>query len=91
MVQNADAVVAHADFVGVREYERHAGEHLAMVLHHAVCLAAHVTGGGFNGGEGKRNLLEDGHTGKFRKNRFILSFFLPYILPVNFFFINFSI
>lgn len=65
MVKNAHAVVAHADFVGVREHERHAGEHLGMVFDDAVGFTTHVAGGVFNGGESKSDFLENSHAGKF--------------------------
>ena len=51
MVQDSDAVVAHADFVLVGEHERHIAEHLAVVFHDTVRFAAHVSSGGFDGGE----------------------------------------
>ena len=65
MVQNANSVVAHADFVLVGEHECHAGKHLAVVLYDAVCFAAHVSSGTFDGGEGKGNLFKNGHIYKF--------------------------
>ena len=61
MVQDTDAVVAHADFVLVGEHECHAAKHLAMVLDDTVGFAAHVSSRTFDGGEGKGNLFEDGH------------------------------